>query len=105
MEGLGTLSADEEVDVVEAGTSETYTVKERTEELLYFSLSCAKDARMRMEALERRGQQEQPEWYYQADERRIARDSARRHHATMVRMDWPVSRICENLMKWEGVVP
>lgn len=83
---------------------EGYTERERIEELLYFSLSCAKDARAAMETAERRGQETQPEWYYQADARRSARDDAQRYYALMVKHGWPISTVCIAMLRWEGLL-
>lgn len=101
---LGDLGEQEQTGLPEhTPTREGYTERERTEELLYFSLSCAKDARLAMEAMERRGQDKNPEWYYQADSRRAARDDALRYYTVMVTRGWPVSATCAAMLRWEGL--
>lgn len=79
--------------------------EERTEELLYFSLSNARDARVKMGELERREEEDTPEWWYQADARRNWRHDAQRYYALMVTRGWTVSATCIAMMQWEGLLP
>lgn len=103
-EALGTLSEQERLGLEDHAPTERYTNHEATEERLYMALVAARAARLTMQVMETRKQDTAPEWYYQADARRIALDDARRYYTRMVTHGWAISATCAALVKWERVL-
>lgn len=84
---------------------DAYTPQQRCEDTLYFALSCCRDARNKMGQYERDHPLTVPsEWYFERDNLRIALDSAKRYHALMVQNKWPIPRLVENMLRFEGLL-